>query len=214
MGNIADIRRDYKLKSFDEKDAAKNPFGQFDSWWQEAVASDIDEVNAMSLATIDGTYAPYVRIVLLKGYSKKGFVFFTNYNSNKAKEIGAMKIASVLFFWKELERQIRIEGSVKKISDEESDAYFKSRPYESKLGAWASPQSKRIKSRKVIEDNFEKMRIKFPDPDNVPRPKHWGGFIIVPNYFEFWQGRPNRLHDRISYTKLFKSGWSRKRLAP
>ncbi len=211
--SIADIRKEYILKSFDESDAATNPFVQFTKWWDEAMAAEIDEVNAMTLATVDGTYLPHARIVLLKGVSKKGFVFFTNYDSDKAKDMRAVPGAALLFFWKELERQVRIEGNIEKISDKDSDTYFQSRPYESKLGAWASPQSKKIKSRIVLEENFAKMKLKFPDPNAITRPKNWGGYIVEPYRIEFWQGRSNRLHDRILYEKMMR-GWSRKRLAP
>ena len=212
MTNIADIRRDYKLKSFDEKDAAANPFDQFDSWWQEAITSDIDEVNAMTLGTVNAAGNVSTRIVLLKGYTREGFVFFTNYHSSKGSAIAAHPQVSLLFFWKELERQVRIEGIAGKISSEESDAYFKSRPEGSKIGAWASPQSSIIESRAILEKNVVKYTDAFKDSD-IPRPGHWGGYIVKPNAIEFWQGRSSRLHDRIRYQKE-NSDWMRERLAP
>lgn len=212
MNNIADIRRDYKLRSFDEKDAAANPFDQFDSWWQEAITSDIDEVNAMTLGTVNAAGNVSTRIVLLKGYTREGFVFFTNYHSSKGSAIAAHPQVSLLFFWKELERQVRIEGIAGKISSEESDAYFKSRPEGSKIGAWASPQSSIIESRAILEKNVVKYTAAFEGAD-IPRPDHWGGYIVKPNTIEFWQGRSSRLHDRIRYQKE-NSDWIRERLAP
>ncbi|MCA6438878.1 MAG: pyridoxamine 5'-phosphate oxidase [Sediminibacterium sp.] len=212
MNNIADIRRDYKLRSFDEKDAAANPFDQFDSWWQEAITSDIDEVNAMTLGTVNAAGNVSTRIVLLKGYTREGFVFFTNYHSSKGNAIAAHPQVSLLFFWKELERQVRIEGITEKISSEESDTYFKSRPEGSKIGAWASPQSSIIESRAILEKNVVKYTAAFEGAD-IPRPDHWGGYIVKPNTIEFWQGRSSRLHDRIRYQKE-NSDWIRERLAP
>ncbi len=210
---IADIRRDYKLKSLEEKDTPANPFDLFDDWWKAAVNSDIDEVNAMTLATVNNDGAD-ARIVLLKGYTTEGFVFFTNYNSSKGKQLASNGHAALLFFWKELERQVRIQGAVSKISDEASDAYFYSRPAGSRIGAWASNQSTRIESRQVLEDNEIKYQQQFGD--QIPRPPHWGGYIVQPARIEFWQGRPNRLHDRIVY-KLDNTQdqqWSKCRLAP
>lgn len=212
MTNIADIRRDYKLKSFDEKDAASDPFDQFDSWWQEATSSDIDEVNAMTLGTVNANGNVSTRIVLLKGYSREGFVFFTNYHSSKGSAIAAHPQVSLLFFWKELERQVRIEGIAEKISPEDSDTYFNSRPEGSKIGAWASPQSSIIESRAILEKNVVKYTAAFEGSD-IPRPDHWGGYIVKPNTIEFWQGRSSRLHDRIRYQKE-NSDWIRERLAP
>jgi pyridoxamine 5'-phosphate oxidase len=196
---IADIRKDYKLASLEEVDVAANPFDQFTRWWNEAVASQIDEVNAMTLATVNATGVPAARIVLLKGYNPDGFIFFTNYESDKGKNLAQNPHAALVFFWKELERQIRIEGTVEKVSAEESDRYFNSRPASSRIGAWASPQSAVIENRTVIEQNVERYSSIFAN-DSIERPDHWGGYIVKPRSIEFWQGRSSRLHDRIRYT--------------
>ena len=210
---IADIRRDYMLESLNEEDLAADPIQQFTFWWEEAVKSEIDDVNAMTLATATKEGLPAARIVLLKGYDEKGFVFFTNYNSDKGKELEANPHAALCFFWKELERQVRIEGVVEKISAEESDAYFQSRPVGSRIGAWASPQSEVISDRKIVENNFLAYEKKF-DAEFIPRPPHWGGYIVKPNSIEFWQGRSSRLHDRILYSGSGNGNWKKERLAP
>ena len=210
--NIADIRKDYKLQSLLEQDISQDPFEQFDAWWNNAINSDIEEVNAMTLATCTTTGTPSARIVLLKGYDNEGFKFFTNYQSHKAGEMEQNPKVALVFFWKELERQIRIEGTVEKVSPVESDEYFASRPLKSKIGAWASPQSKQVDNRLWIEDSFEEFSDKFTE-EEVPRPPHWGGYIVKPSLFEFWQGRRSRLHDRIQYTKE-EIGWKIERLAP
>ena len=209
---IADIRKDYKLASLEEVDVAANPFDQFTRWWNEAVASQIDEVNAMTLATVNAAGVPAARIVLLKGYNPNGFIFFTNYESDKGKNLAQNPHAALVFFWKELERQIRIEGTVEKVSAEESDRYFNSRPASSRIGAWASPQSAVIENRTVIEQNVERYSSIFAN-DSIERPDHWGGYIVKPTSIEFWQGRPSRLHDRILYTRD-DSSWQIVRLAP
>jgi pyridoxamine 5'-phosphate oxidase len=221
---IADIRKDYKLASLEEADVASNPIDQFTRWWNEAVASQIDEVNAMTLATVNAAGVPAARIVLLKGYNPNGFIFFTNYESDKGKNLAQNPNAALVFFWKELERQIRIEGTVQKVSAEESDRYFNSRPASSRIGAWASPQSAVIENRLVIEQNVERYSSIFAN-DSIERPDHWGGYIVKPTSIEFWQGRSSRLHDRIRY-KLETSdynaatdtrsdaSWKIERLAP
>lgn len=210
---IADIRREYILESLSEEDTSDNPFDQFTKWWQEASNSQIDEVNAMTLATASKDGIPSVRVVLLKGYDENGFIFFTNYNSRKGKELAGNPHASLNFFWKELERQVRIDGLIEKIPAQESDAYFDSRPAGSRLGAWSSPQSTIIENRKVIEDNFLKYEEKFGTV-HIPRPEYWGGYLIRPTQMEFWQGRSSRLHDRIQYTLQENKDWLRERLAP
>ena len=221
---IADIRKDYKLASLEEADVASNPIDQFARWWNEAVASQIDEVNAMTLATVNAAGVPAARIVLLKGYNPNGFIFFTNYESDKGKNLAQNPNAALVFFWKELERQIRIEGTVQKVSAQESDRYFNSRPASSRIGAWASPQSAVIENRLVIEQNVERYSSIFAN-DSIERPDHWGGYIVKPTSIEFWQGRSSRLHDRIRY-KLETSdynaatdtrtdaNWTIERLAP
>ncbi len=213
MSNISDIRKDYSLQVLQEADVQSNPMMQFDRWWKEALESQIEEVNAMTLATASSTGKPSARIVLLKGVEENGFVFFTNYNSHKGKEIAENPFACLVFFWKELERQIRIEGTIEKISEADSDAYFYSRPVGSRIGAWASPQSIVITSREVIEENVSELAKSFAGKE-IDRPPHWGGYIVKPELVEFWQGRSNRLHDRIQY-RISESGeWLIERLAP
>jgi pyridoxamine 5'-phosphate oxidase len=212
MNLIADIRKDYKLRSLSELDVAANPIEQFTLWWNEAIASNIDEVNAMTLATADASGRPSARIVLLKGMSENGFEFFTNYESSKGKEMAANNKVALVFFWKELERQIRIEGTVSKLSEQESDKYFFSRPEESRIGAWSSPQSSVIENRVVLDENVLQTRAKFEGKE-ITRPPFWGGYIVKPTCIEFWQGRSNRLHDRIAYS-FENNAWSIKRLAP
>ena len=211
--NIADIRKDYQLQSLLETDIASDPFTQFSRWWDDAVKSELDEINAMTLATASLTGIPAARIVLLKSVTKDGFVFFTNYNSHKGKELEENPNACLVFFWKELERQVRITGSVEKVSAKESDEYFNSRPAGSRIGAWASPQSSVIESRETIEKNILKYEEQFGGTEIV-RPPHWGGYIVIPTVIEFWQGRPSRLHDRMQYSKLQDENWRIERLAP
>ncbi len=213
MSNIASIRKEYLSASLSENEVDKNPFIQFDQWWQQAVDSKIDEVNAMTLSTVSTVGKPSARIVLLKGYDKNGFVFFTNYKSKKGIDIETNPNVSLIFFWKELERQVRIEGVAEKISANESDEYFNSRPISSRIGAWASPQSTKIDSREFLENNVVKVETQFAH-NEIYRPAFWGGYIVKPSMIEFWQGRPSRLHDRISYNLVEGSEWELSRLAP
>lgn len=211
--NIADIRKDYRLQTLDEAGVSADPIQQFGVWWQEALQSEIVEVNAMTLATANEQGVPSARIVLLKGYDERGFVFFSNYESKKAGDLQVNPVASLVFFWKELERQVRISGSVEKVTELESDQYFQSRPEGSRIGAWASPQSTVISSRQVIEEKVEALQAAFEGKE-IPRPLHWGGYRVVPNRIEFWQGRSSRLHDRIQYTLQSDGNWIIERLAP
>lgn len=212
MKNIADIRKDYSKEALDESHTHANPYTQFDRWWHEALSSEIDEVNAMALATVGADGRPSARIVLLKGFNNDGFVFFTNYHSRKGKQMEENPFASLVFFWKELERQVRISGQIEKISDAENDEYFFSRPPESQVGAWSSPQSTVIPSRAVLDANVKHYTDRFSQSP-MTRPAHWGGYRLKPDEIEFWQGRPSRLHDRIRY-RLEEGAWVRERLAP
>ena len=211
--NIADIRTEYKRQSLSEREIEENPFAQFGKWWQDAILSNIDEVNAMTLATASATGLPAARIVLLKGYDEKGFVFFTNYESFKGMQLEENPRACLVFFWKELERQVRITGLADKVTPEESDAYYNSRPATSRIGAWASPQSRVIDSREWLEQNEKKYAAAF-EKINIERPENWGGYRVKPVTVEFWQGRASRLHDRIQYTLQDTGVWLIERLAP
>jgi len=208
---IADIRKDYRLQELTEADVASDAIEQFTRWWQEAVESQLEEVNAMTLATATKNGVPHARIVLLKDYDKQGFVFYTNYSSHKGQEMQENPHAALLFFWPALERQVRIEGVIEKVTAAESDEYFHSRPAGSRIGAWASPQSTVIPTRGVLEENVQKFTTEFNS--GIPRPPHWGGYRLVPNSIEFWQGRSSRLHDRILFTQT-DTGWQINRLAP
>jgi len=209
---LADIRKDYTLKSLEIKDVSLDPLRQFKLWMDEAIDSEALEVNAMCLSTLGLDGFPNGRIVLLKELDH-GFVFFTNYESEKGNELNSNPKASLTFFWAEIERQVRVIGEVAKISEEESDEYFFSRPFGSQIGAWASPQSREISGREVIVANQRVIEEKFT-PTTMVRPPHWGGYRLVPHRMEFWQGRPSRLHDRICYTKEAKGDWKISRLAP
>ena len=212
MKTISDIRKEYRLNSLSESDVANDPFTQFSAWWDEAVVGEIEEVNAMTLATADETGKPSARIVLLKGMNAEGFEFFTNYESHKAKEMAINEQVALVFFWKELERQVRIEGRVSKTTAAVSDEYFLTRSVESRIGAWSSPQSNIIASRDVLVENVSAIQEKFQDKE-VTRPPFWGGYLVNPTMIEFWQGRASRLHDRIAYFRE-DNKWKIKRLAP
>lgn len=209
---IADIRKDYSKKDLEEKDILDNPIKQFEIWLEEAINAEVQEPTAMNVATVNNEGRLSSRIVLLKGVEENTFVFYTNYESNKGKSLIDSKKVAINFFWPELERQVCVEGVVEKVSEETSDTYFNSRPYKSKVGAWASEQSQKISSKNVIVTRFAKYAAKFIT--NVPRPSHWGGFAVTPNRIEFWQGRPSRLHDRIEYIKKEDGNWGKSRLAP
>jgi pyridoxamine 5'-phosphate oxidase len=210
---IADIRRDYKLKSLAESEAHADALVQFDIWWKEAVSSEIEEVNAMTLATASADGVPSARIVLLKGFSKTGFVFFTNYDSFKGQQLRENPRACLVFFWKELERQVRITGVVRKLAEQESDDYFNSRPDGSKIGAIVSPQSQVISGREWLEERVEEL-VTRNESKQFTRPTHWGGYVVQPVTIEFWQGRSNRLHDRLQYSVQPDGAWKIERLAP
>jgi pyridoxamine 5'-phosphate oxidase len=209
---LADIRKDYTLKSLEIHDVDSDPLVQFRRWMEEAIQAEALEVNAMCLSTISEDGFPNARIVLLKELDE-GFVFFTNYASSKGKELSASPKASLTFFWPEIERQVRVVGTVEKISEKESDTYFFSRPISSQIGAWASPQSQEIIDRSVIEESQKRLTEEFKKTP-IQRPVHWGGYRLLPHRIEFWQGRPSRLHDRICYELAGKSIWKKVRLAP
>ncbi|UJP64089.1 pyridoxamine 5'-phosphate oxidase [Mongoliitalea daihaiensis] len=209
---LADIRIDYSLKSLDSTDVAENPIQQFNQWFEEAIQAKVMEANAMNLSTLGKDGFPNSRIVLLKGVDH-GFVFYTNYQSAKGQELIHDPKVALTFFWPELERQVRVVGKAAKVSPEESDEYFFSRPFSSQIGAWVSPQSQEIPDRKYLADR-EQMYSKELSPETIKRPPHWGGFRITPIEIEFWQGRPSRLHDRILYTLQGTEKWSIKRIAP
>ena len=211
--NIADLRKEYATQNLLETNVAADPVTQFSIWWQQALDSNIDEPNAMTLATASCDGLPSARIVLLKGFNDNGFVFFTNYKSYKAIQLEENPKACLVFFWKELERQVRIVGLVKKVTAEESDNYYNSRPKYSRIGALASPQSQVVESRQWIDEQFLKLLDKYKDEEPL-RPDYWGGYVLKPIIIEFWQGRPSRLHDRIQYTLEENGAWKIDRLAP
>jgi pyridoxamine 5'-phosphate oxidase len=211
MTSIADLRKSYERAELNEKASLANPLGQFELWLNEALSAELPEPNAMTLATVGSDLRPSTRVVLIKGLDERGPVWFTNYDSRKGKQLAGNPYAALQFHWVELERVVRIEGRVEKISDAESDTYFHSRPLDSRIGAWASPQSQVIEDRSVLVGNAAKYAAKFLL--QPPRPPHWGGYRLVPDQWEFWQGRPSRLHDRLRYT-LNKGAWVRERLAP
>ncbi len=210
--DIAKLRREYSLKSLNESEVSSDPIAQFEFWLNEAIDSQLPEPNAMTLATSTFEGKPSARVVLLKQFNAEGFSFFTNYDSRKGKNLLQNPYAAINFYWPELERQVRIEGKVAKASDSESDKYFRTRPEKSKIGAWASPQSSVIPSRRYLENLMSDFDEEFHNK-SIARPKNWGGYILKPTLFEFWQGRPNRLHDRIQYS-LINEKWVIERLAP
>jgi pyridoxamine 5'-phosphate oxidase len=215
--NNAELRTEYRRETLDERDVARDPLEQFRRWLDEALSAQLPEPTAMALATAGGDGRPAARIMLLKGVDARGFVFFTNYESRKGVELAEHPRAALLFHWIELERQVRIEGAVERVAVAESDAYFASRPRDSRLGAWASPQSRPITDRAAIEERFAEVTERFRDAgEAIARPPHWGGYRVVPDALEFWQGRPSRLHDRIRYRRTDGEAgtWIIDRLAP
>jgi len=210
---IVSLRKEYSSAFLNEEDVNHNPFKQFELWMHQAVEAEILEPNAMTVSSVSSEGKPSSRIVLLRGFDENGFVFYTNYNSHKGHDMAQNKYACLNFFWPELERQIRIEGSIAKIDQQTSTNYFHSRPRESQIGAWASIQSAVIANRKVVEDAFIYYTEKFKDLELIPKPEHWGGYNIKPTSIEFWQGRPSRLHDRLRYSAL-NDAWKIERLSP
>jgi pyridoxamine 5'-phosphate oxidase len=210
---LESLRSNYALSGLNETDLLETPFQQFQLWLEQAIAAELPEPNAMTLATLSEQGKPIARMVLLKGLDEKGFVFYTNYDSAKGKQLTETDSAALVFWWAGLERQVRVEGTVEKVSSTESDAYFQSRPKASQLGAWASPQSQAIENRGILEKRLAQLEEKYAT-EKVPRPPHWGGFRVIPSAIEFWQGRPSRLHDRIRYELDEKGDWFYQRLAP
>jgi pyridoxamine 5'-phosphate oxidase len=211
---LQNLRQDYSAATLTETGSNVNPIKQFDIWFNEAVAAEIHEPNAMTLATATTDGRPAARIVLLKGFDMNGFAFYTNYLSRKGKELTKNPNAALLFFWGELERQVRIEGTIEKLSKEQSDKYFQTRPRLSQIGALASPQSQEIPHREQLEAKMSQLEAEYGDDKEIPKPSFWGGYILKPRLIEFWQGRPSRLHDRIAYKKIDNKNWKKVRLAP
>jgi len=212
MTTLSDLRKDYACGSLDETSVDADPIRQFETWFKQALDARLPEPNTMTLATVDARGYPSARILLIKGVDERGFVFYTNYESRKGADLAVNPHASLLFYWIELERQVRVEGTVVKTGADESDAYFHSRPLGSRIGAWASEQSRPIESRALLETREKSFAERFGE--NPPRPPHWGGYRLVPETIEFWQGRPSRLHDRILYTRQSTGAWRISRLSP
>lgn len=210
--NIADLRKSYEKAELSESASHADPLKQFDQWLNEAIKGEVPEPNAMTVATVGADLRPTTRVVLIKGYDERGIVWYTNYHSQKGRQLAGNPYAALQFHWVELERVVRIEGIVEKVSAEESDAYFHSRPLDSRIGAWASPQSEVIDSRAVLVTNAAKFGAQFLL--NPPRPPHWGGYRLKPDTWQFWQGRKSRLHDRLRYSLQDDGSWLRERLAP
>jgi len=216
MSDLADLRREYARAALSREHVADDPIEQFRAWFDEALDAELEEPNAMTLATAAPDAAPSARIVLLKGVDERGFHFYTNYDSRKGTELDQNPHVALVFWWAPLERQVRIEGRAERLPPEESTEYFHSRPRGSQLGAWASPQSRVVASRAELEQNLESVTEEYADAETIPRPSHWGGYVVRPTALEFWQGRPNRLHDRLRYRRPAPStdDWTLNRLAP
>ena len=210
---IADLRQEYAMGALNEAEVHSDPLQQFQRWFGEAIAAQLPEPNAMTLATADRTGRPYARVVLLKECDADGFIFFTNYRSDKGRQLAENPHAALVFLWLELQRQIRIEGTVSPIASAESEAYFRSRPRESRLGALASRQSQIVANRQILDQRFQQLEAQYPD-DNIPMPHHWGGYRVQPEMLEFWQGRHGRMHDRLRYRRSAEGRWLLERLEP